>query len=104
MRFYMSNSPQDVIHTAAPATQNALEVLHEDHQRIHTLFDAYHTLVAATATPADRSGLIARIDASLQAHTLIEEELFYPALQDYLLPQALHEAHGHHAEAEALIM
>jgi hypothetical protein len=99
----MSDSPQDMMHTAAPATQDALAVLHEDHQRIHALFEAYQTLVAATATAADRSGLIARIGAALQAHTQIEDELFYPALQGHVPPQALQEAQGSHTQAQALV-
>ncbi len=67
----------------APTTQDALEVLRDDHRRIEAaLADCLR--VASTdggqAPSADRNGLLERLFALLSAHAQIESELFYPAL------------------------
>ncbi len=69
-------------HTPPASTQDALEVLRSDHKRLQALFSEYARLTAQEAVAADRGGLLARIGALLRAHVRIEEEVFYPALQD----------------------
>lgn len=68
--------------TAASATtQDALDLLHDDHRRIDALLSDCERLVAsAQASGADRSGLISRLGALLIAHGQFEQQLFYPAL------------------------
>jgi iron-sulfur cluster repair protein YtfE (RIC family) len=72
----------NIVPTPPPASQDALEVLRWDHQRIGALFADYAQLAGNTTTAgADRSGLLARIGAVLSAHHQIEVELFYPQLE-----------------------
>jgi Hemerythrin HHE cation binding domain len=87
--------------TAAP--QDALSLLKSDHDAVGVLFMQYERL-GSDAAPADRSGLAARICGQLQAHSLIEEELFYPALHNARVSAALLEdAQRAHAQADGLV-
>lgn len=65
---------------APPTTQDALELLHEDHGRIDALLADCEQLAASdSASSADASGLVSRLGALLIAHAQIERQLFYPA-------------------------
>ena len=66
---------------ASPTTQDALDLLHDDHRRIDALLADCERLVASPqSSSADRSGLISRLGALLIAHGQLEQQLFYPAL------------------------
>jgi hypothetical protein len=85
--------------TAAPTTQNALQVLHSDHQRLAALLSDCLRLANADGgnTPsADRSALLERVSALLRAHSQLEVELFYPTL--HLDAEALGAAQSDHDE------
>ncbi len=73
----------DATSNPPPSTQDALELLHDDHVRIHALLaeGARLAIDGAGLHTADRSALIARLGALLQAHEQIEAEIFYPALE-----------------------
>lgn len=58
---------------------DALELLKKDHDSVRTLFGRYDK--ALTGSP-ERETLIQNICHDLEMHAAIEEELFYPALQD----------------------
>ncbi len=85
--------------TAAPTTQNALQVLHCDHLRLDALLCDCMRLATAEggdAPSADRSALLERVSALLRAHSQLEAELFYPTLR--LDDEALDAAHLDHEE------
>lgn len=58
---------------------DALELLKKDHDSVRTLFSRYDK--ALTGSP-ERETLIQNICHDLEMHAAIEEELFYPTLQD----------------------
>ena len=66
---------------ASASTQDALDLLHDDHRRIDDMLADCERLAASPqASSADRSGLISRLGALLIAHGQLEQQLFYPAL------------------------
>ena len=74
----------DNVSPAAPSTQDALQLLRSDHQRIEALLcDCLRLAVEerGLAPSADRNGCLERLAALLQVHAQIERELFYPLLK-----------------------
>ena len=74
----------DNVPPAAPSTQDALQLLRSDHQRIEALLgDCLRLAVEerGLAPSADRNGCLERLAALLQVHAQIERELFYPLLK-----------------------
>lgn len=74
----------DHVSTAAPTTQDALQLLRSDHQRIEALLrDCLHLSVEERGNPpsADRNGCLERLAVLMQVHAQIERELFYPLLK-----------------------
>jgi len=63
--------------TDAPE-KDAIELLKADHREVETLFGQF----AETKGRSQRRKLIEKIAAALTAHTLIEEEIFYPACRE----------------------
>lgn len=62
-----------------PRTDNALTLLHEDHEDVSELLDE---LAQSTPRAAKkRASLLREIAGALRAHAAIEEETFYPALE-----------------------
>ena len=59
-----------------PPPPDAVQMLRADHRRVRRLFDQWRAAVAE-----ERSAIARRIFAELEMHTLLEEELFYPAVQ-----------------------
>lgn len=59
---------------------NPMEMLHEDHEKVSKLLEKLtDTTTRAEKTRAD---LLTQIDAELEVHNAIEEEIFYPALRE----------------------
>lgn len=74
----------DNVSAPAPSTQDALQLLRSDHQRIEALLrDCLRLAVdeRGLAPSADRNGCLERLAALLQVHAQIECELFYPLLK-----------------------
>ena len=88
---------------AAPLT-DAITMLRADHAEARQLFDRFDELCAMHADADSRQSLIENLCAVLTAHTMIEEELFYPvarrAIED---PRLLDHAIEDHARAKELI-
>jgi hemerythrin superfamily protein len=60
---------------------NAIDLLTNDHNEVRGLFEAFKA--AQEQEESDRmSELATRIFEELEVHTLIEEEIFYPAVHD----------------------
>ncbi|MGF6768714.1 hemerythrin superfamily protein [Paraburkholderia sp. GAS199] len=67
---------------AAPASKDALSILVADHRTVQGLFDAFKR---AGDDDLDRKGtLVRRACEELSIHTILEEELLYPAAQEAL--------------------
>ncbi len=77
---------------SAPGTQDALALLAAQHRQVDAAFSDYVLAGTEAASAADRQGLIARISMRLRAHGTVEEELFYPALRQAGLPDAVLDA------------
>lgn len=56
---------------------NALELLKEDHERVSTLFEEFKA-----DEDGDHTELFEEISAELEAHTHIEETIFYPKMKE----------------------
>jgi hemerythrin len=82
---------------SAPSTQDAVALVHEDHQRISAALLALHQALAAGASNADRQGLLSRLALRLRAHGTVESELLYPLM--YPTEQAHHNEHEQFEEA-----
>ena len=57
---------------------DAITLLKKDHQKVRSLLKK----LASTENRETRRNLFDQIDSDLQAHTKIEEEIFYPAFRD----------------------
>jgi hemerythrin superfamily protein len=81
------------------AKPDAIALLKEDHRKVEALFEAFDK-----ARKADRKSALAReICAELTVHTMIEEEIFYPACKDAVEEDLLNEAYVEHDGAKVLI-
>jgi len=54
---------------------DAIALLKADHRKVEDLFDEFEAAKGA----ARKQALVEKICAELSAHTVIEEEIFYPA-------------------------
>jgi hemerythrin superfamily protein len=88
---------------AAPLT-DAITLLAADHAEARQLFDRFDHLCASFADADSRQSLIENLCAVLTAHTMIEEELFYPAARKHIAdPRLLDQATEQHTRAKELI-
>ncbi len=58
---------------------NAVEMLKTDHQQVAQLFDHYER-----AEAAEREAIATQIFNALDIHTILEEEIFYPAVREQI--------------------
>ena len=78
---------------------DATKLLAEDHRKVEKLFEDFEK-----ASGVDRKEKIAReICTELKIHTMIEEEIFYPALRGKIEDDSLDEAYVEHDGAKLLI-
>jgi hemerythrin superfamily protein len=93
--------------TAKPAAKpknDAISLLIEDHKQVRALFKDYEKLQKDDAEDEQKQELAEQICALLTVHTMIEEEIFYPAVREVLEEQdLLDEAEVEHASAKDLI-
>ena len=86
------------------ASTNAIELLKADHAEVKQLFEEYDALVESEADDDAKKGLVENICTMLTAHSMIEEEIFYPAAREALDEGAvMDEADVEHAGAKDLI-
>lgn len=57
---------------------NATDLLKRQHKEVRTLFKS----IEKTENARERRQLMEQVATALEAHTLIEEEIFYPAMRD----------------------
>lgn len=79
--------------------QDAISLLKADHRKVEDLFEQYQD-----ASGVKQKAKIAhQICTELKIHTMIEEEIFYPALRDKIARNTLDEAYVEHDGAKALV-
>jgi hypothetical protein len=84
---------------ATTGRQDATHLLADDHRKVENLFEQYEK-----ASGDGRKEKIAReICMELKIHTMIEEEIFYPALRGKIEDDDLDEAYVEHDGAKLLI-
>lgn len=91
----------------APRTMkvaDAVDLLVDDHLAVSKLFKQYEKLAKKKAKGDERRSLAATICGMLKVHTMIEEEILYPAARKARLEASLlDEADIEHASAKELI-
>lgn len=79
--------------------QDAIRLLTEDHRRVEELFEQFEK-----ASGEGKKGQLARqICTELKVHSMLEEEIFYPALRGKIDDDDLDEALVEHDGAKVLI-
>ena len=85
-------------------TADAVDLLTDDHLQVSALFKQYEKLAKKKAPADERRSLAATICGMLKVHTMIEEEIFYPAARKARIEASLlDEADIEHASAKELI-
>lgn len=78
---------------------DAIALLKADHRKVEDLFEKFEA-----AKSADKKAQLAeQICTELTVHTMIEEEIFYPACQGQIEDDTLEEAYVEHDGAKLLI-
>lgn len=83
----------------SPAFTDAIALLKADHRKVEELFEKFDK-----ATSADRKQKLAHeICNELKVHTVLEEEIFYPAFRGKIEDDTLDEAYVEHDGAKVLV-
>ena len=83
-----------------PKAAHATTLLREDHRAVSEMFGRYNR----TKSDTEKRELIERICKDLTVHAQIEEEIFYPAVQEALQDEAvIAEAEVEHASLKDLV-
>lgn len=78
---------------------DAIAMLKADHRKVEELFESFNK-----ARNAERKqSIVAEICNELKIHTMIEEEIFYPALRGKIEEDMLDEAYVEHDGAKVLV-
>jgi hemerythrin superfamily protein len=81
---------------------NAITLLKEDHDKVKEAFKEFEKIDRADLATCQE--LIESVCADLRVHTMLEEEIFYPALREALDDEdLLNEAAVEHESAKTLI-
>ena len=78
---------------------DAIALLKADHRKVEDLFDEFEAAKGA----ARKQALVEKICAELSAHTVIEEEIFYPACRGKVEEGLLNEGYVEHDGSKVLI-
>jgi hypothetical protein len=78
---------------------DAIALLKADHRAVEDLFEKFES----TTAPDKQAAIAKQICTELVIHTIIEEEIFYPALKDKIESDMLDEAYVEHDGAKLLI-
>jgi hypothetical protein len=82
-----------------PEFTDAIALLKADHRKVEDLFDKFEKAKDA----ARQQAIATQICNELKIHTLIEEEIFYPAFKGKIEDDTLNEAYVEHDGAKVLI-
>jgi len=78
---------------------DAVALLKADHRKVEGLFEKFES----AKDTSKKQSLVQEICTELCVHTLIEEEIFYPACTGEIEDDVLHEAYVEHDGAKVLI-
>ncbi|EPR17629.1 hemerythrin [Sphingobium indicum IP26] len=84
---------------ANPQFTDAIALLKADHRKVEDLFEQFEK----AGSPARKKTLARQICLELKIHTLIEEEIFYPAFRGRIEDDTLDEAYVEHDGAKLLV-
>ncbi len=84
---------------AARAEQDAIQLLTDDHRRVEHLFEEFQN----ARDDAAKEEFARRICTELKVHSMLEEEILYPALRGKVEDADLDEALVEHDSAKLLI-
>lgn len=79
---------------------NATQLLSDDHRKVEALFEKFERARGASA----QQKIVQQLFEELTIHTMIEEEIFYPALRDAVEEDMLDEALVEHDSAKMLLL
>ena len=82
--------------TSAP---DAIALLKADHRKVEGLFEDFEKATGS----AKKAALVRKICTELTVHTMIEEDIFYPACRGKIEEDTLDEAYVEHDGAKVLI-
>ena len=77
---------------------DAIALLKADHRKVEELFEKFES-----ARSGSKQAIAEQICNELKIHTIIEEEIFYPALQGKIEEDTLAEAYVEHDGAKVLV-
>lgn len=83
---------------AQPSYTDAIALLKADHRTVEGLFEKFEN-----AKDDKKQGIALQICNELKIHTVIEEEIFYPALKGKIEEETYTEAYVEHDAAKMLI-
>lgn len=79
--------------------ENGLQLLAADHREVEDLFARFEKAGGLEA----KARIVGRICTALKVHTMIEEEIYYPAITGKVEQPDLDEAHVEHDSAKLLV-
>jgi hypothetical protein len=79
--------------------QDGLQLLAGDHRKVEDLFEQFEKASGASA----KEKLVREICTELKIHTMIEEEIYYPAVRGKVEDADLNEAYVEHDSAKLLV-
>lgn len=90
---------------AKSASNDALDMLKQDHKEVKALFAQYDALAEADGEDQEKAAIATQICRMLTVHATVEEEIFYPAARERLPDDEalIDEADVEHATAKDLI-
>ena len=78
---------------------DAIELIKDDHKRVEGLFQTFEQTEGET----NREDLFQQIETALNAHTDMEEQVFYPALKQFARQEVEHALEEHGEVKEMLL-
>ena len=78
---------------------DGLQLLTQDHRKVEDLFAQFEKATGSSA----KQRLVQQICTELKVHSMIEEEIYYPAIRDTVEGADLDEAYVEHDSAKLLI-
>ncbi len=82
---------------------DAIALLRADHQKVRQLFNEFDTIKDDLEQAELKAELVEQLCFELTIHTLVEEELFYPAVRAEIGDELVDEAEAEHASAKDLV-
>jgi len=79
--------------------QDGLQLLARDHRKVEELFERFERASGAAA----KQKIVGEICTELKIHTMIEEEIYYPAIRGKVEDDPLDEAWVEHDSAKTLV-